>query len=113
MSIEKRADPRYLLTRNCNLVLPNGKTIVVKSHDISISGMSLLYESMLPPGMIGQLTFSLTLRTGFRTITTSVLVVHNVLAKDSLFRVGLKFHKLDIKSAAILAEFISYRAEQG
>jgi len=106
---ERRTFARRALRNTAFLLLPGGKTLEVRTFDISAGGMGILVDVNPPRGATFSIRVSLPLKIrGYDTFESRVQVMQSVYGSaEGHFKVGLRFIDLEASAVVAIAGFMS------
>lgn len=105
---EKRIHKRITLRTSATILLPDKKTIKVRTLDIGSGGMAIVADGNPNQGVIFNIQMILPLHTGIPPIfEATVRVAHSVLSgQEGGFKIGLQFVELNDSAELALNQFI-------
>lgn len=106
---EKRTHERVALRTQATILLPDRKTIKVRTLDIALGGMAIVADGNPNSGVVFNIQLTLPLRadTPPALFETKVRVAHSVLSgKEGGFKIGLQFIELSDVTRSMLEQFL-------
>lgn len=105
---ERRSHARRNLRTSAVIVLPGGKTVDVRTLDISPGGVGLLIGANPPKGTFFDLQVALPMRSdGHTKLHVKVEVMQSIYdGHDGGFKVGVRFVGLEPDDSATIAAFL-------
>ncbi|MBK7353582.1 MAG: PilZ domain-containing protein [Nitrosomonas sp.] len=110
---EKRTHERVTLRTQAIILLPDRKTIKVRTLDIALGGMAIVADGNPNPGVTFNIQLTIPLRADILPLfEAKVRVAHSVLSgREGGFKIGLQFIELSDAAESVLKQFLEQNSK--